>query len=1823
MFKTEKIFLILLIGICLMISIVLLDSVMDPALLMRTVYAKLSDPLATSRSEVYIPELEEENIVEISDETSDDLSPLLQEDWDRFRSEGFAFEIQFPKEVVRKSILNQDALNAGVGVNPEAPVWEFHLDIPELYADTNLVDASLLVHVLEGEDQEKACNSFKPGSIYQTPNQKRDSLIETEVNGVPFWKDEIIEGVMGEFYHRISYRTFTKGACYEITQLLNYQNFSGLSDENIREFDKDAVISELDKVLFTFTFLDLEPTFPEQSYPVPKALSTAVAKASSGDVDGLDVSHWQGTINWNQVANAGYVFTFAKGTEGVGWTDVKFFNNMDAGNDAGVMMGVYHFARPDLGNSGAAEANYFLSVAGEYLNSGYLRPVLDLEVGTNLGKAALSAWVVEWMETVKNRTGISPLLYTNPNYVNYYLNASVTEYDLWIAHWTCEPEPSYYYPNTGSWRDWAFWQYWGPGGCGGNAGYVPGITTNIDLNIFNGVEAGLQEYDALSHLWVSVFSDAYYAPAPYFADITGNVNGDTTGLINYAFWWDCTELGIDISTVEGVCGVLPTPAAGECEYNDVGLKCNAVENDRQIAEHTYMEAGEYTTKVIVERGTEPAVEDRFKIATYNPIRKVTFTPTTPALGSIGEPIELDAAVKLDTSISGVLQVSVVDQGTAEIVSEECVSVPGDEVFTEHISLSWTETQAVEKSYEISTRYRYWGACPVDDVKADDRTNIYEIYWMDARPVLELRDLDGTEISAGSQIDFGDVEPFQVHEFEYLVSNPSEFTPLEISAVVFENLENVVNLQVDPQVPIEVGQESEQPLTLSFEVTSSGPFSFDVLFEHNGSNPTPYSFSGEGLGLISSNPIQLVDPQPGTPGSALEGEEYDLTVTVDLDAPAAGSLLVEIIGQDNNPVTTPICQNVTTPGLDSYTFDYSFTESESGLKDYQVWARYRDTRSCPIEDVNPYDISQGYQIDWEEDSPVLELENSNEESIQSGGNDDLGELNPFQPITKQYFISNPSDTNSFQITGISFNNLVNVINQGATNTAPFTVGPGEEIILAIDFEIEDPGDFSLAISLEHDASNPTPFNFNILGEGILNINPIQSITPEPLSPGEELIGEVFGLNVETTYNAPVEGTLVVSLLDPENNPIQDAVCHEITEIGSGTSSTSFSWSETGVVLNDYTIRSQFYSRGVCPSSGDPISELSMSYQVDWQEEVPVLEVTTNDGALIEADATINLGQFEYYQTVDLTYLIHNTSSTSTMQISDVSVENITNLGVVDSNPEIGFSVDPSGDQNLDLSFRINNTGTFSFDLVIVHQASNSSPYIITFQGSSVMTDNPIKFIVPTPPSPGVNLIGSSNPLNIQVGLDAPDIGALQVSLVENGSGEIIEQSCQELEENLDQARTFNLIWTQETPGNTQYTLWTRYRAQEDCPIQDSHESDNSQQYQVNWEEDIPELEVKDLGGSLVSSGDTINLGQKEFFQNFELIYTLANTSTTSSLQIDSIGVESLVNLDGVTVDHTGPVTLGPEEQQLIKVVFQVTEIGLFSFDLVTEHDANNSNPYRFSIQGTGEITENPIYGITLIPVSPGSMMTSEVFELQIQSEINPPAPGVMEIIVLEDDTSDIVGSSCISVLGEHSLLNVDLSWTETIPGDVMYQIQLTYHAGDSCPTANQPDAVLTENYQVSWQTHEPVLIVNRPEGVTIFDGAVDFVSEHEFFRFVEVTYVIENNNESAPLVIDSIQAINLENLREVIIDPVGVIEIGPGESQEIKINFQVLMLEPFSFDLVWSHNGSNANPYTTGIEGTSTLYLGDGVPEQSWLYRFADSLIRSGFFLKIPALWTGQ
>src|SRR3989344_2579701 len=99
--------------------------------------------------------------------------------------------------------------------------------------------------------------------------------------------------------------------------------------------------------------------------------------AVSATVPGVDVSHWQGSINWQNVYSAGQRFSFAKATEGTSFTDSQFSTNMVNGKNAGMLMGAYHFARPDVNSDAAAEARYFVTQAKPYLNIDYLRPALD------------------------------------------------------------------------------------------------------------------------------------------------------------------------------------------------------------------------------------------------------------------------------------------------------------------------------------------------------------------------------------------------------------------------------------------------------------------------------------------------------------------------------------------------------------------------------------------------------------------------------------------------------------------------------------------------------------------------------------------------------------------------------------------------------------------------------------------------------------------------------------------------------------------------------------------------------------------------------------------------------------------------------------------------------------------------------------------------------------------------------------------------------------------------------------------------------------------------------------------------------------------------------------------------------------------------------------------------------------------------------------------------------------------------------------------------------------------------------------------------------
>ena len=205
------------------------------------------------------------------------------------------------------------------------------------------------------------------------------------------------------------------------------------------------------------------------------------AQAQSGSyLPGIDVSRWQGTIDWGQVAGDGIRFVFMKATDGTTIVDPTYDTNSAGARANGIRVGSYHFARPD-GSAGDAklEARWFVDNAS--ITAGSLPPVLDIEVNGGLGAAALTDWALDWLEEVRALTGVRALVYTSPNgWKERFGNTTRVAdagYDLWVAHWT-SGDPLLPASTWGG-RGWQVWQYT-------DCGRVAGIGGCVDRDWFNG-----------------------------------------------------------------------------------------------------------------------------------------------------------------------------------------------------------------------------------------------------------------------------------------------------------------------------------------------------------------------------------------------------------------------------------------------------------------------------------------------------------------------------------------------------------------------------------------------------------------------------------------------------------------------------------------------------------------------------------------------------------------------------------------------------------------------------------------------------------------------------------------------------------------------------------------------------------------------------------------------------------------------------------------------------------------------------------------------------------------------------------------------------------------------------------------------------------------------------------------------------------------------------------------------------------------------------------------------------------------------------------------
>jgi GH25 family lysozyme M1 (1,4-beta-N-acetylmuramidase) len=213
---------------------------------------------------------------------------------------------------------------------------------------------------------------------------------------------------------------------------------------------------------------------------------TPTPTPSSGPTltEGIDVSHWQGAIDWSKVRASGKRFAYIKASESTSFVDDQYATNRSRAKAAGMLVGAYHFARPGT-NTGdaAAEADHFIRTAAPV--KGELLPVLDLEVTGGLSDAQLATWAKDFLDRVYEKTGVKGAIYVSPAFWRNSAGDSRILWSngykvLWIAHWTTASSPSLPADNWGGYG-WTFWQYTSDGS-------VSGISGRVDLNRYKGTD---------------------------------------------------------------------------------------------------------------------------------------------------------------------------------------------------------------------------------------------------------------------------------------------------------------------------------------------------------------------------------------------------------------------------------------------------------------------------------------------------------------------------------------------------------------------------------------------------------------------------------------------------------------------------------------------------------------------------------------------------------------------------------------------------------------------------------------------------------------------------------------------------------------------------------------------------------------------------------------------------------------------------------------------------------------------------------------------------------------------------------------------------------------------------------------------------------------------------------------------------------------------------------------------------------------------------------------------------------------------------------------
>ena len=191
----------------------------------------------------------------------------------------------------------------------------------------------------------------------------------------------------------------------------------------------------------------------------------AFGPSSSNIYDGIDVSGWQGNIDYSEVASSGIEIVYMKASEGTSFVDPYFNQNYTNAKANGLKVGFYHYLTARSNSEAVAQANFFVSTISGMIPD--CRLAMDFESFGSLSAEEINEIGLTFMQTVESLSGKEMVIYSDTSNASNIFGGGLTNYPLWVAQYEVE-EPT---PN-GNWDSWVGWQYTDAGEISGINGYV-------------------------------------------------------------------------------------------------------------------------------------------------------------------------------------------------------------------------------------------------------------------------------------------------------------------------------------------------------------------------------------------------------------------------------------------------------------------------------------------------------------------------------------------------------------------------------------------------------------------------------------------------------------------------------------------------------------------------------------------------------------------------------------------------------------------------------------------------------------------------------------------------------------------------------------------------------------------------------------------------------------------------------------------------------------------------------------------------------------------------------------------------------------------------------------------------------------------------------------------------------------------------------------------------------------------------------------------------------------------------------------------------------